>query len=587
MRATIPDRVDLDGLFSNVADETLARKLDLSPISLNWNDAKTPAINANKGHVGNEGTTIEKASDDKSTYRLPYSTARCIGLVVTPWVGVKLNTFSIQAVVIILPSIGRDLGVPDSRLQWILSAYSLAFGCFLLFWGRIADVYGMKPIFICGTAWLALTALVCPFMPNEIGFDLVRGLQGLGAAANVPTALGILGTVFPPGKAKTNAFAAYGAGAPLGSILGNILAGVIAAYASWRWVFVAIALLSTTIAVAGFFTIPMLPKAESNHRQGGTKKPQAIVDWLGAFLVTLGMFLLLFSLTDANIVGWSTPRVPILVTSSLVLLALFVTWQVRLESAASSSRPPLIKMSLFRSSKRFSTAMLIMALFSCSFNGFLVYATYFYQSYQGLDVLQTTLRFVPTGVAGILASIAVAFALDRVPTWIILLFGNACVALASLLYAVPINPDTTSYFAYGLEAMSLAVLGSDSTWPSLTLFTSASLPQEDQALGGALVSAIGQIGRALGLAIATAVQLAVMAAHRGGINVQDTGPVVAGDAASLAGLRASFWFNTIAGACSVMVIALAFRGTGVIGKISAPRSRAAKPRECPSIVSRP
>jgi len=84
-----------------------------------------------------------------------------------------------QAVVIILPTIGRDLNIPDSRLQWIVSAYSIIFGCFLLFWGRIGDIYGKRKIFIWGSAWVAITTLINPFLTNEIAFDLFRGLQGL------------------------------------------------------------------------------------------------------------------------------------------------------------------------------------------------------------------------------------------------------------------------------------------------------------------------------------------------------------------------------------------------------------------------
>lgn len=80
---------------------------------------------------------------------------------------------------IILPTIGDELGIPEARLQWIVSAYSLTFGCFLLFWGRVADIYGKRKIFIWGSAWLAATMIVNPFLPNEIAFDLFRGLQGL------------------------------------------------------------------------------------------------------------------------------------------------------------------------------------------------------------------------------------------------------------------------------------------------------------------------------------------------------------------------------------------------------------------------
>ena len=121
-----------------------------------------------------------------------------------------LQTLSAQCVVIILPTIGRDLGVPGARLQWIVSSYSLAFGCFLLLWGRVADIYGKRLIFVAGSVWVAAVTAVNPFVPDEVGFDVFRGLHGLGSAANVPTAIGILGVTFPPGKAKTYAFSTYG-----------------------------------------------------------------------------------------------------------------------------------------------------------------------------------------------------------------------------------------------------------------------------------------------------------------------------------------------------------------------------------------
>ncbi len=354
---------------------------------------------------------------------------------------------------------------------------------------------------------------------------------------------------------------AVGAGAPLGSIFGNLLAGIIAEYASWRWVFGAMALLSGSIAVAAVFTIPEPPATDSSHKLGGARaKARETVDWPGAVLVTAGLFALLFALTEGNVVGWGAPQIPVLMLASLVLIAGFVAWQVRLERGG--QRAPLMKVSMF-ASRNLSAAMMIMALCFSSFNGFLVYATYFYQGYQGLGPLQTTLRFLPTGVAGILTSWAVAFALGRVPTWAILLFGTACVTLSNVLFAVPFAADA-SYWVYGAEAMSLAVFGSDTAWPSLTLFTSHVLPHDEQALGGALVNAMGQVGRAIGLAVATAVQTGVMAAERG-VDVQAAGDIRAGDAASLAGLRAASWVDAGLGACAFVVVAVAFRGTGIVG----------------------
>ncbi|TLD10728.1 hypothetical protein PgNI_05871 [Pyricularia grisea] len=496
-------------------------------------------------------------TDEHEEPPLPYSKARCIALVVTTTGAAFTNILSIQAVVIALPTIGRDLNIPDSRLQWVVSSYALSFGCFLLLWGRIADIYGMKKIFVLGSAWVAITTALNPLVRNEIGFDLFRGLQGLGAAANVPTALGILGTTFRPGRAKTNAFSAYGAGAPLGSIFGTLMAGFITANVSWVWVFGVTAMLAGVLTVAGIFVIPPdEPKPRPARGSAG-----AAVDWIGAILITFGLFVLLFALTQGNITGWRAPWIPVLLVLSIGIIGAFVYWQHWLEKKG--DRPVLVKPSLLKKSKGFGAAMMLMGLFFSSFNGFLVYATYYYQSYQGLTVLDTTLRFLPTGVAGIATAFVASKLLRRLPAWLILFLGNVCVSVSNLIFALPIDPNV-SYFATGMIAMSLSVFGADTTWPTMTLFTSRALPKEDQALGGALVNAVGQVGRAVGLAIATSVQVSVMANVRG-TPVESAGPVQIGDGASLDGLRAAFWFNFAVGVCAAAVAAIAFRGSGIIG----------------------
>ncbi|KAL1840665.1 hypothetical protein VTJ49DRAFT_215 [Mycothermus thermophilus] len=524
--------------------------------------ANSPRVEENKGRGEDSEVSddIAEAAEDNNqnlTSRLPFSKARCIALVVTLAGASFLNTLSGQAVVIILPTIGEDLGIPEARLQWILSAYALTFGCFLLFWGRVADIYGKRKIFVGGSAWFAVTTLVNPFLPNEIAFDLFRGLQGLGAAANVPTAIGILGTTFPPSKAKNYAFSFYAAGAPLGAVVGNLLAGIIAEYASWKWVFVAIALAGFAVTAAAIFVIPPPPTPPPRNPDGS----RASIDWLGAVLVTVGLLVLLFALTEGNFVGWSTPWVPVLIVISILLIVLFALWQHRLEKIGKLA--PIMKVSNFRN-PHFSAAMVIMALFFSSFNGFLVYATYFYQDYQDLSPLQTTLRFLPTGITGFLTAAVVSQLLARIPTYALLTVGNACVAVSSLFFAVPIPPATT-YWAWSFPAMILSVFGADTTWPCLILFTSRSLPPADQAVGGALVNAMGQVGRAIGLAVATAIQTAVMANERG-VPVQEAGSMVPWDEPSLLGLRAAAWLHVGLGLAALFVVLVAFRGTGIVGK---------------------
>jgi predicted MFS family arabinose efflux permease len=343
----------------------------------------------------------------------------------------------------------------------------------------------------------------------------------------------------------------------LGSVFGNLLAGFIAAYTSWKWVFGVMAIMAAAVSFAAMAIIP--PPKHTLHEEGLTAK--ASVDWIGAALITAGLFALLFALTEGNVVGWSTPWIPVLIIVSVILVVMFVFWQRHLEKKG--KLPPLLKVSVFRSG-RFSAAMVIMALFFSSFNGFLVYATYYYQDYQGLSPLQTTLRFIPTGVTGIITAAIVSQFIARIPTYMILLFGNFCVSMSCLLFAVPI-PPTTNYFAYGFIAMVLSVFGADTTWPSLTLFTSHALPQQDQALGGALVNSMGQVGRSIGLAIATAIQTAVMARQRG-VPVQEAGPVKEWEDASLLGLQAANWFHFSLGVISIVIVLSAFRGAGIVGK---------------------
>lgn len=499
------------------------------------------------------GTPVERTVTTGS--QMPMSKARAIALVVTLTGAAFLNTMSNQAVVIILPTIGRDLDIPAARQQWIVSAYSLTFGCFLLLWGRIADVIGKKKVFIWGSAWVCLTTLVCPFIPSEIGFDVFRGLQGLGAAANVPTAIGILGVTFPPGKAKNYAFATYSSGAPLGSVIGNILGGVVGQYASWQWVLWILAILAAMITVAGHFVIPQpKPRTQSMDLKNA-------VDWAGGATVTVAILVLLFALTEGNVVGWATPWIPVLIVISIILLAAFVMWQIYLEKK--TSRRPLMKISMFKDSK-ISAAMFAMMSFFAAFSNYLVFATYFYQEFEGRSTIQTTLRFIPTGVVGVVAIFIVSQILSKVKVYYILMWGMLCCAVACLLFAVPI-PVGTTYWAFGLPAMCLSVLGADALFPALLLFIAQSLPKEDQALGGATINCVGQVGRAIGLAICTAVQVAIQESKESGPSAV-TGEGSIGNLAYLSGLRGAMWFSFGTAIAGFFVVAAMFRKTGKVGK---------------------
>ncbi|KAL6403278.1 hypothetical protein AUP68_12618 [Ilyonectria robusta] len=313
------------------------------------------------------------------------------------------------------------------------------------------------------------------------------------------------------------------------------------------------------ISVAGIMFIPIPPTPPAAH--GSLRSKTAAVDWIGATMITVGLLALMFALTEGNVVGWRTPWVPVLIVVSFLIIVAFGFWQHYLETK--TTRPPLVKMSVFQN-WRFSAVMVIMGLFFGSFNNYLIYATYYFQDYQGLSPLQTMLRFIPTGIGGFIIAFIVANLLHRIPTFFILASGHACVCIATLLYAVPI-PPSTSYFAWGLPAMILSVIGADTAWPCLTLYTSRALPQEDQAVGGALINATGMFGRAIALAIATAVQSSTMASARD-VDIQNVGPVEAWDGPSLKGLRAASWANFVIAVLALALVVVTFRSMEIIGK---------------------
>jgi predicted MFS family arabinose efflux permease len=288
------------------------------------------------------------------------------------------------------------------------------------------------------------------------------------------------------------------------------------------------------------------------------------VDWIGGATITIALLVLLFALTEGNVVGWSTAWVPVLIVVSLLLIGAFIAWQWYLQTK--TTRDPLMKVTIFKS-LRFSGAMLIMMLFFSSFSNYLVFSTFFFQDYQGLSVIQTMLRFIPTGVVGIMTAFTTGFLLSRVRGIYILSFGTICVAVSSLLFAVPIPPDTT-YWAWAFFAMTLSVFGADTLYPTLTLFTAQSLPPADQALGGALINAVGQTGRAIGLAISTAVQISVIAS-RENVDVKNVGNREEGwttkNASYLEGIRAAFYTNFAFAIAAFLVVVIAFRGVGKVG----------------------
>ncbi|CAN8095703.1 unnamed protein product [Discula destructiva] len=453
-----------------------------------------------------------------------------------------LNIFTVQSTVILLPSIGASLSIPVSRQQLVTSVYSIASGCVVLMWGRLADMHGRRRVFLPGSLLFTAAAALIPFAPNEMLFYVLRALQGLGSAATAPSALGILAAVFPPGPQRSRAFVAFSAAAAVGSVLGNLAGGVIGGLLSWRWAFWIPAGFSGLVTVAAYVLTPDSRDARlpASNQEGG----DTFVDWVGGFLISFCLILLLVSLSQANVVGWSVPSVICSAIASVLLGVAFIWWQ-RLMEQRQGCRP-LVRLSMFESAQ-FSAALVIIGCFMASYNSFLVSASLFYQDYLGLDILETTLRFIPAGAIGFLACFAVAPALSTFRGFHNLLAGIVCGIVSPLLFALPTISAYAPYWAWGLPAMCLC-FSADIVWPLIGLFVASNVPEADQSLASGLLQTANQVGRALGLAIATGVQTAVQGAGGG----------MGGDAAAfLRGVRAAQWTN-VGFAVVALVVAVRF-----------------------------
>ena len=236
----------------------------------------------------------------------------------------------IAIVNVALPSIQTDLGFSQEDLQWVVSAYALFFGGFLLLGGRVADIVGRRRVFIAGL--IVFTGAVAPLRARlERGrADRARALQGLGAAMITPAALSILSTTFAEGKERNTALGAWGAVGAFGAVAGVLLGGVLTDWLSWEWIF----FVNIPVGVLGLVLAPILLTESRDARVKSFDVP-------GAVLVTSGLVVLVYALTAGNHYGWGSIETIGLFSIAGVLLASFLVWESR-------TAEPLMPFSIFR-----------------------------------------------------------------------------------------------------------------------------------------------------------------------------------------------------------------------------------------------
>ncbi|KAL1411290.1 hypothetical protein Q8F55_002241 [Vanrija albida] len=477
------------------------------------------------------------------------SRAQRIGLVSLGTAVMCMSAGGQQGLNIALPLIQTELGIKEADLQWVASAYSLTSGCFLLLSGRLADVYGRKLCFIIGMLWYALWCLVGAFLHSGPAFIVTRALAGAGASMGIPSAMGIIGANIH-GKQRATAFAMFAAGAPIGGGTGIILGGVLASYTdkTWRPVVWMFAGLAFGIALLAMYFVP-----RDRHDEGHDRR----VDWVGAFLITAGLVLLQFSVSDAASApkGWRTPYIPACFAISIVLITAFFFWEYHVIHR--TSRPPLLRLALFTRARGRLAAMYLVGF--TAWMGFVstgYQATLFYQQVQMTGSMGAALRFLPCPIAGLTCVFIVSRLVHILPTVAIACIGLASTALSGIFLAV--SSRNQLYWTFPFNAMYLWVVGADFILPTGSIFVSRmALPQE-QSVGGALWQTILQLGGSFGLTFTSVAATSVREKWQArGLDHVD---------AIHRGLQAAFWLSSALSLLALVIAAASLHGIGLVSQ---------------------
>ena len=413
--------------------------------------------------------------------------ARAAG--VSPWLVLVLVCLA-QFMVILdativnvaLPSIQTDLGMSESDLQWVVNAYTLMFGGFLLLGGRAGDLIGRKRVFLAGLIVFSAASLLCALAPSDTWLILSRGLQGLGAALVSPAALAIVIATFAEGAERTKAMGVWAAIAVGGGAVGLLLGGILTDALSWPWIF----FVNVPVGIVTFLlSLRLVPESRDMHAHKS-------FDVAGAVTVTAGLIARVYGIVRSAESGWGSGEVLGFLVLAAVLLGAFLAIERR-------SAEPLVRLSIFAvrtvrgaNVARFFAAAGLFAMF--------FFNTLYLQRVLGYSPLESGSAFLPftAGViigSGISQKLVPAIGAREVPV-----IGIA-LAVVGLLLFLRLTPGETSYVVDLLPGIMLISVGMGLVFVPVTLIATSGMPTGDAGLASGLFNTSQQIGGALGLAL--------------------------------------------------------------------------------------
>ncbi|ODU66272.1 MAG: MFS transporter [Rhodanobacter sp. SCN 65-17] len=439
--------------------------------------------------------------------------------------GVLMIVLDTTIVNVALPSIKADLGFSEAALAWVVNAYMLTYGGFLLLAGRLGDLLGHRRVFLLGLSAFTAASLLCGLATSQGVLVAARAAQGLGGAVVSAVALSLIMDLFTAPADRARAMGIYGFVCAGGGSVGVLLGGLLTSTLSWHWIFLVNLPIGVLVALA---TLRLVP---------ATRKPfEGRLDVAGAASVTLALTLAIYAVVHGNEAGWTSPATLGVLGVALMLLVAFVTIEARI-------RAPLIPLGLFRH-RNLTVASLIGVLWCAAMFAWFFLSALYMQQVLGYDPFRVGLAFLPANL--VMAACSVGLSARLVMRFGIRLPLGAGLAMAATGLALFARAPVDGRFVVDvLPAMLLLGLGAGIAFNPVLLAAMGDVAPDQSGLASGVVNTAFMMGGALGLAV-----LASLAAAR-------TSTLTRAGASTLAALNGGYHTAFLAGACAAAAAALA------------------------------
>ncbi len=449
---------------------------------------------------------VQDAARDGGATRAKHRGLALAGIAPAP----RMVVLDATIVNVALPHIQNALHFSGTNLEWVINAYTLAFGGLLLLGGRSGDLLGRRRIFIFGVLLFAGASLAGGFATSQAWLLAARVIQGIGGAFAAPTALSLIAVTFPEGKERNRAMGVYAAMSVAGGAVGLIAGGLLTTYASWRWVL----FVNVPIGLAVALAAPRV-LGESSRRRGKFDLP-------GAITGTLGLSALVYGLSNAatgqnGVSHWGDTKVVVSLVAAVVLLAAFVFIEARSPHA-------LVPFRVLRSRNR-SGAYIIMLCVGTAMFGMFFFLTLFIQEVWGYSALRSGIAYLPFVAMILVASGAAAQLVPRIGARPLLLVGS--VLGAGGLFWLSQVKETSTYAGGLLGPMMVTAFGFGLMFVPLSLLALSKVREEDTGVASSLLNTGQQVGGSIGLAILGTVAWSAFASNLGSASVKAKAAAVA------------------------------------------------------------